>query len=265
MTHPLSVFVLYSPSRRPQFEQFARLLARCDRYDECQKILVADNETDIRPPDYDTIVVPRASKHFCWSDAWDAAMKTVRAEKVLYLDCDRILPKWYLTQLIDTLKDYEFVYPSCLWNLKIDVPDEHLIDPSKLDPDDYWVEYPTANNRAFPCRGPMSGTSAFTVASYNYIGPLDRNYVSWGYPDLEYQEAIKAKGSIFRPIDVPVLHLKHNYEIDYQIFLKVNAWNGVRFFKKWKLPYTPAFIESLNKLQLTPEDLFKLTMDDLLP
>ncbi len=265
MTQPLSIFVLYSPSRRQQFEQFSRLLAHCERYAECQKILVADNQTDINPADYETIVVPRATRHFCWSDAWSAAMDAVRSPKVLYLDCDRILPRWYLAWLIENLKDYEFVYPSCLWNLKTDVPDEHLLDPSKLDPANYWVEYPTANNMCFPCRGPMSGTSAFTVTSYDLIGPLDRGYVAWGYPDLEYQEMIKSKGHVFRPVDVPVIHLKHDYEIDFQVFLRVNAWNGVRFFRKWKIPYTAAFKRSLEAIELTPDDLFRLTMDDLLP
>lgn len=267
MPYPLSIFVLYSPSRRRQFEQFARLLTRCDRYSDCQKILVADNRTDIRPSDYETLVVPRQGNHFCWSDAWAAAMAAVSSDKVLYLDCDRILPDWYLTHIIDTLRDYEFVYPLHLWNMSCDLPDEALLDRDLLFRDyggQWTAERLTAEYNYLPCRGPLSGTSAFTVKSYQHIGPLDRSYLAWGYPDLEYQEAIKTKGCIFRPVDTEVIHLHHGYEIEPRLFHLVNAWNGVRFFKKWKLFPTPMFMNYLKRHRLTAEYLLSITIDELL-
>lgn len=264
MTYPLSIFILYSPSRRPQFEQFARLLSRCEQYQKCQKILVADSTTDITPEGYDIVAVPRSSQHFCWSDAWSAAMAAVKSDKVLYLDCDRVLPTWYLTHIIDTLKDYEFAHPSCLWNLTRYVNDDKLIDRRNLDPNIYWPEFPTANSIFLPCRGPMSGTSAFTVKSYEFVGPLDRSYICWGYPDLEYQEMIKSKGCIFRPIESVVLHLHHSYEIGGLAFAKVNAWNGARFFTKWKLPFTKSFLNSLTTIGITVEELLKASIDEML-
>jgi hypothetical protein len=88
--------------------------------------------------------------------------------------------------------------------------------------------------------------------------------VAWGYPDLEYQEAIKAKGCTFRPIDTEVFHLHHNYELPMPLFFAVNAWNGVRFFKKWKLPPTPLFMGGLGDLGLTTEYLLSVGIDELM-
>ncbi len=266
MTYPLSVFVLYSPSRRRQFDQFYRLFTRCQRYSDCQKLLICDNSTDVDPPDYQTIIVPRAGTFFCWSDAWAAAMAVVQSQKVLYLDCDRILPDWYLQKLIDTLGDHEFVYPQRLWNFNTDMPDEILLDQKALltkFKETWRLERLTAEYIDLPCRGPLSGTTAFTTKTYEIIGPLDRNYVAWGYPDLEYQEVAKSKGCIFRPIDTEVLHLAHDYEMNPDLFYAVNAWNGVRFFKKWMLPYSPNFRKGLAKHKLSAEHLLNITLDEL--
>lgn len=267
MTYLLSIFVLYSPSRRRQFEQFSRLLARCNRYQDCQKLLVCDDKTDVYPDDYETIIVPRQGPHFCWSDAWASAMAAVESEKVLYLDCDRILPEWYLERVIDTLKDHEFVYPQTLWNLQCDVPDEVLLSQEMLltKYKAAWrSERLTAEYIYLPCRGPLSGTTAFTARTYRHVGPLDRSYVAWGYPDIEYQEMAKSRGCVFRPIDCEVLHLSHSYEIDPGLFYKVNAWNGVRFFKKWKLPYTSYFKKELVRREVTDKYLLSVTLDKLI-
>lgn len=255
----LSIFVLYAPSRRPQFEQFSRFLQRCRGYGDCQKLLVCDGPCDVRPAGYEVVEVKRDGKYFCWADAWSAAMAAVRGDKVLYLDCDRVVPIWYLAYLEQTLKDYEFVHPSKLFNLNEPVDDDGLFDPKK-----HWVERLSASYLDLPCRGPMSGTSAFTVKSYEFVGPLDRSYLSWGYPDLEYQEQIKSKGCTFRAVDADVYHLHHPYEIETGRFLTVNVWNGVRFFRKWKLPYTKRFTDALLHLGLTPERLLAMTLDEVM-
>ncbi len=268
MTYPLSIFVLYSTGRRRQFEQFTRLLSRCEYYTECQKILIADTKSDISPSDYLTKIIQRSGKYFCWSDAWSAAMNLVESDKVLYLDCDRILPEWYLKTVIDTLNDYEFVHPSHLWNFKCDLPDEVFLDHNLLFnkyPGTWSTERLTAEYIKLPCRGPLSGTTAFTAKTYHYVGPLDKTYQAWGYPDLEYQEAAKAKGCVFRPINTEVYHLYHGYEINSDLFYKVNLWNGVRFFKKWKLPYTAHFKHGLQSSNITAEQLLGMTLDELLP
>jgi hypothetical protein len=265
MDYPLSIFVLYSIDRREQFLQFDRLLSLCDNYQHCQKILIADNDLNVNPVDYEIEVLKRRGRHFCWSDAWSAALARAKCDKILYLDCDRILPLWYLRTIGDTLKDYEIVHPRTVVNLLVPVNDEQLLqDSSGLDPALYTRELMTADYNSLPCRGPMSGCTAFTRTTYDYLGPLDRSYIAWGYPDLEYQEVAKKKGCVFRPIPTETYHLHHGYEFERSRFLKVNAWNGARFFRKWKLPHTDKFRGQLIEIGLTAEQLLEMDIGTLL-
>ncbi len=264
MNHPLSIFVLYSTSRKTQFEQFNRLLAGCIGVERCQKILVTDGAADVAPDGYDVREVHRSGNHYCWSDAWAAGVGAAVHDRILYLDCDRILPKRYLWFISESLTDFEIVYPRTLVNFTRPVSDDVFANQEDLLAEKVLTETITGDYHKLPCRGPMSGCSAFTKRTYAHLGPLDRTYQAWGYPDVEYQEVAKRNGCIFRPVDAVVHHLHHGRELPMPTFIRVNAWNGVRFFRKWKLPFTHHFNMQLDEIGLTADELMNMTLDELL-
>ena len=114
----ISIFVMYSADRLPQLKTTIRCLEAMDGYQDCQKILVADETTNISPDGWDVVEVPRPKGQFNWAAMWDAGVAMSKHDKILYLDSDRILPRDYLTRVWETLEDNKVLFCGSLFNFK---------------------------------------------------------------------------------------------------------------------------------------------------
>src|SRR5574343_465508 len=108
----LSIFIMYSTDRTKALNYTLSCLKSMPLYDRCQKIIVADTKIDSVLSDWEYVQVPRVNGKFCWGRMWDAGVCSAKYDKIIYLDSDRLLPKSYLKEVSEKLKDDMFLYTS---------------------------------------------------------------------------------------------------------------------------------------------------------
>lgn len=250
----LSVFILYSNDRKSQAELMIGCLSECIGFNECEKILCADGSTNYTPEDFLVLEIERPDTGFyCWAKAWQQAVKTARHEKVLYLDCDRILPVSALLEFANTISENQFVFPRYLYSFEEDCSVEEVratrdqADFSKLRPDHRVF---TSAWEAVRAKNPMSGCVGFTRTTFIASGGLDPDFQGWGYPDTDYFAKTQSLGMRFVPLEMNELHLKHHYEKPSRVVKAMNLWNGCRFCRKWGYPIHPKLHTLAGELSL---------------
>lgn len=251
----ISIFLMYSADRLPQLKTTMFCLEHMDRYEECQKILVVDGETNIRPDGWDVIEVPRLRGKFNWSSMWRAGVDASAHDKVLYLDSDRVLPTDYLARIDAELKDDVVLFCGSLFNFKEYQDPEDVIalrDVSLDEIRDGWDKYKIMFDYDprwllpidGPGKGPCSGNTAFTKATFLKSGGVDPWFEGHGaYADTDFHKQLWEMGVKFVDMDVPEFHLKHpkmgdeNEELTMRDIEVLSLNNFIYHCKKWNLGY----------------------------
>lgn len=261
----LSILVLYSTDRLRQFATSLSLWRQLEKFDHCQVVLVSDGPTSLRPPGVDVVEVQRPGPYYCWGKVWDAGLEACQYDRIVYVDCDRVLSTEFLRTVDRLLRDDLILYPAKLLNVKFDFNLQRLQRLRDL-PDRYptlWTpEAISANPADAPCRGPFSGCTALTRSTYERIGPVDRRYVGWGYPDVDYLTAALRAGVKFQSIPATHLHLKHGYAVPHSQFMMMNCWNGLQYHAKWGTEPTQRLLQLVAECGVTAKDLITASLDE---
>lgn len=254
-----SIFIIYSPDRKPQLETTISCLQDMELYDECQKILCVDGETNVNPKDFEIVNVKRPRKLFNWAAAWEAGITTSKFENILYLDSDRILPIDYLTKLKPLIKDNRFVYSKQLIRMLKNYNTEEIKqirDGGKAEfAIDHRLPHPPNTKIVSLGKNPMSGNTAFTKKTYKTTGGIDPFYEGWGYPDTDYY--MRTLQCEFVTIDCTEIHLLHPYAAETKDLKLMNLWNAARFAQKFNMELDQTLKNRMIEYHLTPEMLQK--------
>lgn len=258
----ISIFVMYSTDRQLALEATISCLEDMPLYQECQKTLVVDRHTNIHPPGWFVVEVPRLNG-FSWANMWDAGVNTARYPNILYLDSDRLWPKNFLELIAQNLEDGKFVFTIHHFLMLKDLP----IAECKRFLSSYegnrsiLTEPPFLGTLRFdarhlnPVHGPgknvMSGGTAFTKSTYYALGGIDPWYRGHGaYADTDFHMAAHVAGCRFVDLQLPELHLPHQKFSDDQKPLeemqlrRLALDNFIYYCWKWGLP--SALAESLS-------------------
>ncbi len=253
----ISIFIMYSKDRAQAMEHTLSCLRDMPLYDSCQKMLIVDGKIDKIPQDWEAIQVPRINGKFCWGRMWDAGVGSALNDKIVYLDSDRFLPTNYLTLVNDKLKDDMFLFTSMhfmmVQNIPIEICKEILCNQTLADvlKDERSIGKLRYEIRhAVPHHGPgknvMSGSTAFTKATYLRIGGVDHWYCGHGaFADSDFHMQAAVNECYFYDLEIPELHYPHSKE-DKGVELKdQELWllgldNFIYYCRKWKLSMTLA-------------------------
>jgi hypothetical protein len=232
-----SLVVLYSVDRKRQLENCLACWADMLGYVDCEKILVVDGKTNIRPPGWHVLEVEREGEYYCWANTLNAGVDHATTECVFYFDSDRILPVDYFEKALPLARD-GFVFPQKLFwvqDFKANATAlrslcEHP-DQSKLIPD-HRVMDPLMIGQ----KNPFSGCVGFSKKVFLETGGFDPRFKGWGYPDYDFFMNVTRRGLKLVPLNVVELHQRHEYSINRQLVFKHNFWNLNQYVQKWNLP-----------------------------
>ena len=246
----VSIFIIFSKDRLEQFKITLSCLKEMYFYNQCEKILVCDNE-QINFNEFSQIVVPRRQELFCWADAFNAGVDNSKNDWILYLDSDRVLPKNYLGLLWKYKKEKYFIYSKDLIRLK-QYCTEDIVKKIRDDKHSYKNEWEPEDriNRidVIQCKkNPFSGNTFFNKKDYYALGGMDSNFIGWGCPDIDlYLRAIKNKYR-FLKLNCTEIHQHHDYNIPQKDFILMNLWNTIKVGKKHKLGYDQDILNTFKK------------------
>lgn len=259
----LSVIILYSVGRREQAELCLLSLRNSDSIGKIQIILACDGVSDYHPDDVEILEVQRPGKHYSLGTVWNAAIARCRYYRVLYLDCDRILPQYYSVMLERELKDGVFLYPDSLWGLDRPIGFEQL---GGLRTGLSWPGLTRDERQTdpalFPSKCPISGCTAFTLPTQALVGPMDQEYIGSGYADIDYFMRIRRAGARCQAIPAREIHLYHEHYQDHHTFMVINLWNGVRYHNRWDTPATERLSSLLRQYNLSFDRLTHISLDE---
>ena len=257
----LSLFIMFSNDRWKQLDMTISCLRDMKLFDKCQKMLVVDGKPNKLVPEFDYIRVPRINNQFSWANMWNAGVATAKHEVILYLDSDRLLPTYYLENVLDTIRDDVFVFTSRHFMVIKEVSIENckqFLKSRQQDGvfiDDRFVGHLKYEPRFWqPVHGPgknvMSGNTAFTKKTYMRLGGVDPWYRGHGaYADTDFHLHAAANGCEFLDLEAPELHYHHakldekSLELDEISLYKLGLDNFIYYCHKWGLPM--ALAESL--------------------
>lgn len=255
----LTIFILYSPDRLNELVHTIYSLQEMDGYKDCQKILCVDGQTNTWPSDFEIIEVNRPESGFyCWAKMWDVAVDQAIHDNILYLDSDRILPKSFLTQVLDNIEDNAFLFPDTLYKMAKTVGYKEISvirELRHISNSFGWLDNRVYSNPwdAIARKNPMSGCVAFTKSTFKQSGGLDYSFQGWGYPDTDYFASTYNLGCKFIPLECTEYHLYHAYGEDHYYVSLMGLWNGLKFCRKWGYDIHPFFLKRLKEARITIE------------
>jgi GT2 family glycosyltransferase len=242
---------MYSNDRVEPFLQMQEFLKEMPQYKDCQKTLVVDGKPKKIYEDWDFVEIPRVSGKFCWGRMWDAGVLSARNESILYLDSDRLLPKNYLTKVIDKIKDDVFLFTSSHFLmhkvLSTDLCREFLEDENCFGGSKFLGAIQYDPRFKDPVHGAsknvMSGSTAFTKKTYLRLGGVDHWYCGHGaYADTDFHYKASLGGCRFVDLKLPELHYMHSKSdnegklITSDQLKLLSLDNFIYYCEKWGLP-----------------------------
>lgn len=249
----ISLFIIYSQDRKQALETTISLLAEMPLYNQCQKTLIVDGETNIFLPQWKQIEVPRVDGEFCWSYMWDAGVTSAQYEKIIYLDSDRLFPPSFLELMNQNIADDAFVFTSYHFMMKQELNKDRiktilhkLLNDKELQPEDYFDSLVFEPRFGTPVhnygKNVMSGSTGFTKRTFYRLGGVDPWYRGHGaFADTDFHFAAYNGGCSFVDLGLPELHYPHkklanNKEVKTMEFRRMCLNNFIYYCHKWGLP-----------------------------
>ncbi len=121
-----------------------------------------------------------------------------------------------------------------------------------------------ANGTIAAAKSPMSGCVAFHKQDFIDVGGLDRSFRGYGFNDTDFYVKCYFLGFNFINLDLPEFHLYHDYDINKNILLAMNLWNGIKCYNKWCLPICNDILEIAKFLQVDMDYVRTTSFDDFL-
>ena len=165
------------------------------------------------PPDGDK------DHRFRAGHARNAGLNFARAAKIIFVDCDILVPPDFLTQMAQALDDADLVMPQ-RWQLhpRLTAPDpevpfrfEHDV---VLTPGAFWEDFQVGTNDWSAMALPWKWVSSFCLGLrrplLHRIGGLRPTFVTYGFEDAELGYRAAVAGARFRLLPIHTHHLPQN-------------------------------------------------------
>jgi len=228
-------------------------LKKMDHFASCQKTLIVDGEPNVCPEQFEIVRVDRNKERYNWAKAWTAGVNASKNEIIVYLDCDRLLPKDYLSEIMRAIKNDPncFAYTPNHFIIQKFPGDNILQEALSLHPDEVKKKhYPGVmfeprfrRPTHFPGKNPMSGSVGFRKVTFEKteeMGLVDYYYEGHGaFFDSDFFLSTYKKGfNFFELPNLTELHFGHskrdNGEMlsDKEVGLQ-GLENFVYYCKKW--------------------------------
>ena len=165
------------------------------------------------------------------------------SDLIVLLDSDRILPVGYYRAVFDTIQEKQMVSTLKMNRLTTMTPDRNIIN----DDYDCYEEWRSTKNDPLT-RNIFSGNVTFWKKDFYEAGKADEGYVGYGWEDHDMTQRMESIGvkSIFRKeIELHLHHEPMTYGKQDQ--KKLFIQNGVRYCRKWRIPYPDTLKEDIQR------------------
>jgi hypothetical protein len=250
----LSIIFVYSSDRLDIFQNTICCMEDIPLFDECQKIICADGDSNIHPPGFEVVTAARRDELYCFADALNAGVGAARHETLLYLDGDRVLPRNYLGLCLESVQPGTVLYSESFFRIRRFVPLallKNIRDDPQAHRDILTQEYRLAVPAADYGKCPFSGNACMLKKDYLAAGGFDPRYVGYGFPDTDFFLAWTRQGFAFRQVPGTELHQYHEPSVPLETYRRMNLWNGLKFCKKWGLAPEGTLKERMLEYRLT--------------
>ena len=153
-----------------------------------------------------------------------------KADAIVILDSDRILPEGYFERALSKLDHQCCVSTLPLFKIKHDVNDFDLENRNFSIISDM-----RSSTNEMHYKNMFSGN---TMMRRNDYVEMDESFVGYGYNDTDATKQLESLGYKFIWLNEEELHLHHILEKPFNEFIKSNVMNGIRYCIKWGLEPT---------------------------
>jgi len=242
----ISINIHYSNDRLSLFEIFLSELKKLDLFYLCELIICSDGPCNLNG--YKIIEIPRNNNQYCRAYAWLNGIKASSFDTILYLDCDRILPRNFL-KLISDIPDNAVVFPANHFRL---MKNESLTSGKKRmgkhESNSKWFNLiPRTLEAKAGFKNPWSGCTAFKKSLFKKIYPDDR-FTGMRYADVDMTMQCMQANINLTPLDCADIHLYHEPHFDSATMDATHLQNGIRYCKKWRIPLDDILVQQASKL-----------------
>lgn len=166
-----------------------------------------------------------------------------KAEKIILIDSDRILPAGYYNQVLNDLTPDKAITARITHRLLQPVGDADIFSANYS----YIEEHRSESNQPY-ARNLFAGNVAFFKSTFFSVGGMDESYIGYGFEDSDMTMKIIHSGvkPIFRPeIELHLYHepMTYGHQDQKVLFLK----NGIRYCKNWNIPIPATLQEEINE------------------
>ena len=234
---------------------------RYEAWRSMEKILIIDG--DSKPPidGFKYVNYDRRYGRFNFNEAWDLGVSIATNERLIMLDCDRLIPKSLITRAL-TLKDYEVIYPKWLINMKSDIADVESIESDRVVGDLQKISHRYQDRSG---RNAFSGNYAITLNTFNSLPRYNGEEIAFcGFTDLDANQAARLSGVKFVPLESKSIHLHHGYTIASGAFTHINVKNSIAFHKIYELPLPKHISDYMSSQKLDASYFINTSYEEIL-
>jgi hypothetical protein len=236
-------------SRTGNLNQMLRLLARRDPevLPDSELLLMCQDKVD--PEQIESVGFRECNicnlewESYNRSRQVNIGVAMAKGENLAILDSDRILPAGYFQK---NLGSAAIVTTHYLHQLKHDVPDNQIHSAATVENHRSLANEPFHKNA-------FSGNTLITKSMFRKLGGMDEKYMGYGFEDADATQTALSLSIPVKYLEVHELHLCHpnnNYvngtEIHVNQLRMYTAINGMRYFRKWGLPFPEGLLHRIR-------------------
>lgn len=259
----ISIGLLYTNTRAIQATTVATTITSIP-YNRTFDLMQIVDGTKYNPlPGFRTITVERKHKYFYKKELIDTAFNAAKKNVVLIIDCDRLLDKEFIYQAA-TINKNQCIFCKSIHNLTSQ-NNNHKLYTDQLD------SVATIENRVEfrdgtiePAKTPTSGAFALHKSDYLRKPTWNSDFIGWGFNDTDLYTHLYFNGIEFISTNHTEVHLYHQYEIPKIKLLAMNAWNGIKYYRKWNLPIPTTMSELFSYLRVEMNTVQDTTIEQFI-
>jgi len=227
-----------------QFLRFLNLWHK-DTIQECEAILVChDRCSDIETGFGKTRCLNLNLPEMILSKQTNVGVEQASCEKLIVLDCDRLLPAGYFHEVIEQMHPKEMISTTNVVKLTNPSTDTEIV----LGAYKFFNEARTISDPGTRCI--WSGNVAFHKSDYYAAGAMDEFYVGYGWEDTDMalrMLKIRVQPIMRSDLEIHLYHEGTTYGSQNQksLFIK----NGIKFCRRWNIkPYPQILAKELSMI-----------------
>lgn len=248
----VSFIIPYHPSRMDNLLQTLFFLEKREPnlLRQSELVLLCNTEASKFSTSFaETVHIDLHLKDYSRTKMLNLGVNSAKADKIILLDSDRILPISYFSIAIGVLQEGMVISTEKLYNLAHPYTNEEIQRGEVAR----YPDFRSVTNQ-MRRKNLFAGNTVMWKKDYLALGGFDEEYLGYGFADTDMTK--KAELSL-KPffLEHEELHLWHEKsilwdgkEIPNEHFKVLTAINGMRYCKKWGLSPDTGFSQLLNEI-----------------